>query len=91
VEASQEVKLAAGDSQLVSFSITEYVAGTYSVEVGDLTGSFTVREEPLAPSPKPTQEAPPSSTTNWWLSGGIVGGVLLLGFVAFRTLFYRRY
>ncbi len=46
---TKQVTLIGGVSQTVSFSVTEDTAGTYSVEVNDLTGSFTVVELPPPP------------------------------------------
>ena len=48
VVATKEVVMAGG-SQRVAFSTYEDEAGTYSVEVNGLEGSFTVREAPLLP------------------------------------------
>ena len=46
-------------------------------------------EPPLPPAPPPVP-LPPSHTTNWWLIGGILGGIALIAFVVFR-MFFRRY
>ncbi|MDO9580697.1 MAG: CARDB domain-containing protein, partial [Bacteroidales bacterium] len=52
VEATKEVTVAAGKSESVSFTTSKNVAGTYSVDVNGLTGSFIVKEKvvPLAPA-----------------------------------------
>lgn len=68
IEASKKVTLAAGDSELVSFSTIKNTAGTYSLEVDGLTGSFTVKEKPVAP---PTTQPP----TNWLVIGGIIAAI----------------
>jgi len=41
---SETVNLGAGESTVVEFSHTEEEAGTYTVEVGDLSGSYDVTE-----------------------------------------------
>jgi hypothetical protein len=41
-EATQEVRLAPGASQMVSFSVTTGDPGKYDIEVGPLTGDFEV-------------------------------------------------
>jgi len=51
VVATKEVTLAGGASQKVTFTATKDVAGTYSVDVSGLTGSFTVKEEVVPPIP----------------------------------------
>jgi hypothetical protein len=48
-EQSKSVTLASGASTTVSFSVTKTTAGSYTVKVGDLTGSFTV-VKPLTPA-----------------------------------------
>jgi len=45
-EQSKSVTLAGGASATVSFSVTKTTAGSYTVKVGDLTGSFTVVKPP---------------------------------------------
>jgi len=64
-ETEKSVTVAAGGSQAVSFSVTKTAAGSYSVTVGGLSGSFTV----LAPPPTTTTPAttapvitPPATT-----------------------------
>jgi len=54
-ETEKSVTVAAGGTQAVSFSVTKTEAGSYSVTVGGLSGSFTV----LAPPPTTT---PPATT-----------------------------
>ena len=49
VEATKEITVNAGFSKEVTFIISKDVAGTYSVEVDGLTGSFTVK--PVVPKP----------------------------------------
>lgn len=56
-EATQEVTLAAGASQVVSFTLSKDTPGTYKVTLGVLAGDFVVAEPPT-PSLKITY--PPS-------------------------------
>jgi len=67
-EASREVTIAAGDSELVSFNIVKDTAGTYSLEVAGFTGSFIVKEEPSSSPP-----------VDWAIIGGIIAAVVLAG------------
>ena len=46
IEASDEVALAGGASQTVSFTVTEDIAGTYAIEVNGLTKNLEVLEPP---------------------------------------------
>jgi len=81
-EAEERVTIAAGESQDVSFNVTREEAGTYSIDVSGLTGSFTVKEEVVPPAvPKPI---------NWWLIGGIIAGVIIIGVVVWQVIVRRR-
>ena len=78
VEADRDVALDAGASEQVGFTTSEYTAGTYLVEVNGLTGTFEVKPEPMAPV-----EPTPAKPINWWLIGGIIAAVGIVGFVIF--------
>jgi len=82
VEDTKEVTLNAGASTEATFSVTKDVAGTYSVEVDGLSGSFTVREKPTAPPTTPTIPEKPTPTP-WPLIGGIIAGVIVVGLLIF--------
>lgn len=64
VIAAKEVTLAAGESQKVSFSTTKAFAKTYTVTIGDLSGTFTVKSPSAAKveSVKPTSTPTPEVT-----------------------------
>ncbi len=64
VVATEDVTLAGGASQEVTFTTVKDVVGTYAVNVDGLSGTFTVK----AP-PKPI---------NWWLIGGIIAACIAL-------------
>ena len=69
-------------SQRVSFTTTADIAGTYSVDVSGLTGSFTVKEEVVPPVvPK---------EINWWLIGGIIAAVIIISVVVWQVVALRR-
>jgi len=72
VEGSRGITLDAGASGPVVFSISKETAGTFSVDVNGLSGSFTVREKPA-----------PAKPANWSLIGGIVAGVIVVGLGVF--------
>ena len=74
--ATQEVNLAGGGSKSVNFSVPERDTRSYSVAIGDLTGSFTVTEQPAGVS--------------WPLVGGIIGGVVVIASVVYFLLLRRR-
>ncbi len=104
VEVTKEVTVPADTSKRVSFSTTRDVAGTYSVDVSGLTGSFTIKEdqevpvkeilavqEPSPTAPAPLLPTPPSvKSFNWAVIGGIIGGVVLLAIVISFVVFVRR-
>jgi len=80
-EADKEVALDAGASGQVGFTTSKNTAGTYLVEVNGLTGSFEVKPKP-APVVTPV-EPTPAKPINWWLIGGIIAAVGIVGFVIF--------
>jgi len=62
VIAAEEINLAGGASQEVTFTATRDTVGTYTVAVGDVSGSFTVKAPPVPepePEPTPTPEPEP--------------------------------
>jgi hypothetical protein len=87
IEETKKVDVDAGASKTVTFTVVRDVAGTYSVEVDGLKGSFTVREKPaLPPTPPvtPPEEVPPvKAPINWPFIGGIIGGVVVVGLLVF--------
>ena len=81
--ATKEVVLLGGTSRQVTFTTGEDVAGTYSIDVSGLTGSFTVKEEVLP-------EVPPEEVTEpiaWWV-WLIIGlaSAAVVGFVVWMVL-----
>jgi len=83
VEATEEVDIAAGSSQQVSFTASKDATGTYIVDVGGLTDSFVVTEvTPAPPAPPAPEEVPPAASpeverpVNWPIVGGIIAAVI---------------
>ncbi|MFC1962572.1 CARDB domain-containing protein [Chloroflexota bacterium] len=70
--ATRDVTLAGGDSQTVVFTTTKDVAGTYTMNVNELSGTFMARTT--------TAQARP---TNWLLIGAIVIGPVVIGLVLY--------
>jgi len=102
-EAEKSVTIAAGRKQSVTFSVTRKEAGSYSVVVDGLSGSFTV----VAPAPAPPVVAPapapapaplvapppvppPAPAINWPLLGGIIAGAVILIVVVVLLVRRRR-
>ena len=78
-EEEKTVTIAAGSSQTVSFRVTREEAGSCTVTVDGLSGSFTV----VAP--------PAPSRINWALIGGIIGGGgVVVGLLIFFLVIRRR-
>jgi len=97
VAATKEVTLKAGASEEVIFSTAKDVAGSYSVEVSGLIGSFTVKPlpppppEPPAPPPPAPPVAPPPPGINWAILGPIIAvAVFLAIFLPLRQRRRRR-
>jgi|GEM_PF-5455105 PGF-CTERM protein len=59
--ATKSVSLGPGESDIVSFTVTEDTPGTYNVDVNGVTGSFTVKAKPT-PTPPPKTPTPPPAT-----------------------------
>lgn len=78
-EAEESVTIAAGASQSVSFSVTKEDAGSYSVTIDDLSGTFVV-----------TEVTPPPTPINWWLIGGIIAAVIIIGLIIWRVVASRK-
>ncbi len=68
VVATKDVSLAGGASQMATFTTSKDVAGTYAIDIGGLSGMFTVRAAP-----------PPIPTINWWLIGGLIAAAMIIG------------
>jgi len=79
VEATEEVTVSAGATKKVAFTTVKGVAGSYSVDVNGLSGSFTVKK-PAPPEEVPPEVKPP---IKWPLIGGIITGVVIVGLGVF--------
>ena len=81
--ATEEVTLSGHASQKVTFITTaKDVAGTYTVDVNGLAGTFEVKAAssppPAPPEPAPEPPVPPPAPLiNWWLIGGIIGCIII--------------
>lgn len=76
VVSTEKVTLAGHSSRIVIFTRSETVAGTYTVNVGTLNATYTVKAAaPVLPPP------PPSTPFNWGLLIGIVLAVIVIGLV----------
>jgi hypothetical protein len=86
VEATKELTLEAGASEHVSFTTAKEVAGSYSVEVSGLSGSFLVQKGSVAstpPGPPPSPPKLPAEPFNWPFIGGIIVGAVIIGLLIF--------
>ncbi len=88
-EQSASVGVAPGSAYPVSFTIYKVEAGTYSVAIGDATGTFYVMEEAATPAPKGGLLAGGELDT-----GGIIAivviGIILIGGIVVAVLLTRR-
>jgi len=87
-EVEKRLTIAAGRSEMVTFSVTREGAGSYSVEVDGLSGSFTVAAlaPPVTPAPVPTPTPTPEPVINWPLVGGIIAAVVIVALGIFLWL-----
>ncbi len=79
VVATKSVTLAGGTSRTATFAIAKDVAGSHTVNINGLSGTFMVKA--LSTPPKPT---------NWWLIGGIIAGCIIVTMVTTQVIHYRR-
>jgi hypothetical protein len=73
VKQTRELILAGGASETATFAVAEDEAGTYSVDVDGLTGSFAVREVAVPPPAVPPPAPPPG--INWTIWRPVIIGV----------------
>jgi hypothetical protein len=74
---STDVTVAGHSSQTVTFTTTKGTAGTYTVTVDGLSGTFTVKS---AAPPEPIK------VINWWLIGGIIAAVVVVAVLVSLTI-----
>ena len=86
-EVEKSITIAAGGSEIVTFSVTREEAGSYSVVVDRLSGSFTVIAAPPAVKPPPPEVQP----INWPVLGGVIAGVVVVGLLVFLLIRRRTY
>jgi len=85
IEETKEITLASG-SETVTFTTAKSEAGTYSVDVNGLSGSFMVKEVPLPSAPPPTT----LEGVKWAILGPIIAVVVFLTIFLPIRLWRRR-
>jgi len=79
-EATEDIDIAAGGSQQVSFTTSKDIAGTYVADIGGLSDAFVVKEAAAAATPPPPSTTTSPTTqpkqTNWMLIVGITAGAI---------------
>jgi len=81
VEETREVS----SSGTVTFTVSRDEAGTYSVEVNGLPGSFTVKEGVSSPAPPPVAQEPsftPPAAGGWVVNWAVVAPIIVAVFLA---------
>jgi hypothetical protein len=95
--AAKKVTLAGGASETLTFEVLADTAGTCSVAIAGVSGSFVVKPGEAQPPPTPPSEtqpppsppqAPPETTVpvkpiNWLALGGTIAGVIGIGLLIF--------
>lgn len=79
-EAAKEIILDAGASERVSFTTLKGIAGTYSVDVNGVTGTFEVELMPVPPEP-----------FNWWLIIGIFAALTLAALLTYVFIAQKKH
>jgi len=78
IEETREINLAGG-SETVTFTTAKGEAGTYSVDVNGLRGSFMVKEVPLMVEEEPQSQPPaPPTGVKWTILGPILAVIIFL-------------
>jgi hypothetical protein len=91
VEATKEITLEPGAEEAVCFGIAKETAGTYTVDINNITGSFVVKETPqeelLLVTPLPA-----APVFSWATLGAIIGATLvsIIALVSIILLRQRR-
>ena len=80
-EQTEEVNLEPGKSQVVTFAITKSEAGTYEVNVNELSSSFIVQESSQLLSTSTPAHNATLEESGWPLVAGIAGGTILVGLI----------
>jgi hypothetical protein len=89
-EARKEVILQAGESNIVTFLVTEETPGNYGVNVNGIVGQFKVTLLPTTPA-EPSRTLPAQPSTNRWLIGGIVAaGIIIIGLLIYIVASHQR-
>ncbi len=88
VVETQEVTLAGGASDIVTFKVSENAAGIYSVNTDGLSGSFVVKPAAISePAPTstspPTHTPPPAKPINWTVLSGVIAALVAMGSLLF--------
>jgi len=89
--ATEDVTLAGGKSETVTFTIAKDTEGRYTVDIDGKVGHFTVIvPSPPTPTPVPAPTPRPTPGPNWWLIGGIIGGCIVVGLLVYFFVWRKR-
>jgi hypothetical protein len=91
VVETKKVTLAAGESKTIVFNTTKDTAGTYEIDIGGLSASFLVKEVAALPTFATPSPQPPVRSINWFVIGGVIAGVVLVGLAIFVVVRGVRY
>jgi hypothetical protein len=79
VEATSELTLDGGASESVTFTVAKEEAGSYSVYIGGLSGSFTVTAAEDASTNGTALED--NDWVNWHTIGGVIAALVIIGLI----------
>ena len=89
-EASQEITLASGNSDRVSFTVVRHTVGSCDVDCDGEIGEFTIIAPPETTSEGRVAEILPiveTSTINWWIIIAIIIGFIVIAGLLFKFVF----
>jgi len=87
VAETREVSLVGGANETMTFTTSQGEAGTYSIEVNGLPGSFTVKE---GASPLIVTAPAPPGERNWWLTRGVIIAIAAAIAIPLAIRWWRR-
>ncbi len=90
IENTQEVTIPSGATQIVNFTLTKNIPGTYQVDINGVTGSFVVKSNTATTTnttgPIPTTSTPTKSTSMVMILAIGAGAAIVIGLLIYLLM-----